>query len=178
VNGLSKPYKSSEVLLGLNFMDIESIGSMEAELSALPSLQERYILTQVEDQQFAFPSLWVAEILLIERSQILTIPFYDAAILGVVHHHGRIVPLVEIRRLVKKTSGLMRETVNVVQLSQEAEHLAGIGIVVDKVLDGRSQDQFDQALGLAASASSTKAAIQFFHAELLSDRLWMPQHWQ
>jgi len=152
----------------------------ETRLTISASLQDRYVLTQVGDQQFAFPSVCVAEILLIERSQILGLPFYDAAILGVVHNHGRIVPLVELKRLFKKTSGLMRETVNVVQLSQDMEHLAGIGIVVDKVLDGRSQEQVsDEAFSLASSASSPpEASVQLFHRELLSDRLWMPQNWR
>lgn len=152
----------------------------ETRLTTSASLQDRYVLTQVGDQQFAFPSVCVAEILLIERSQILGLPFYDAAILGVVHNHGRIVPLVELKRLFKKTSGLMRETVNVVQLSQDMEHLAGIGIVVDKVLDGRSQEQVsEEAFSLASSASSPpEEGIQLFRRELLSDRLWMPQHWR
>lgn len=165
----------------------ESPMQVETEFSTSSSLQDRYILTQVGDQQFAFPSVCVAEILLIERSQILTLPFYDSTLLGVVHHHGRIVPLVEIQRLFKKTSGLMRETVNVVQLSQDTEHLAGIGIVVDQVLDNRSGGQFaDAALNVAVSDSElpgsvplpVKGAVQLFRPELLSDRLWIPQHWR
>jgi chemotaxis signal transduction protein len=163
----------------------ESPMQVETEFSTSPSLQDRYILTQVGDQQIAFPSVCVAEVLLIERSQILALPFYDAAILGVVHQHGRIVPLVEIQRLFKKTSGLMRETVNVVQLSQETEHLAGIGIVVDQVLDNRSRGQIsDEAFDLATSdlpgavPLSVKGSVQLFQPELLSDRLWMPQYWR
>jgi chemotaxis signal transduction protein len=163
----------------------ESPMQVETEFSTPPSLQDRYILTQVGDQQIAFPSVCVAEVLLIERSQILALPFYDAAILGVVHQHGRIVPLVEIQRLFRKTSGLMRETVNVVQLSQEMEHLAGIGIVVDQVLDNRSRGQLsDEAFELAASVAAPVASavvagsIQLFRPELLSDRLWMPQYWR
>ncbi|MBD1868938.1 chemotaxis protein CheW [Leptolyngbya sp. FACHB-671] len=162
----------------------EGLMQGETELTTSPSLQDRYILTQVGDQQFAFPSVCVAEILLIERSQILALPFYDAAILGVVHNHGRIVPLVEIQRLFKKTSGLMRETVNVVQLSQETEHLAGIGIVVDQILDNRSPGQLpDDMLSVAASKLSgtvsppVQGSIQLFRPELLSDRLWTPQYW-
>jgi chemotaxis signal transduction protein len=162
-------------------MDTAAPSFVEAESESLTpsSLQDRYILTQVGDQQFAFPSVCVAEVLLIERSQILTLPFYDAALLGVVHHRGRIVPLVEIQRLFKKTSGLMRETVNVVQLSQDTEHLAGVGIVVDRVLDGGSREQFDdEAASLTASAWSSRKPTQLFHLELLGDRLWLPQHWQ
>jgi chemotaxis signal transduction protein len=162
----------------------ESPMQRETELTTSPSLQDRYILTQAGDQQFAFPSVYVAEILLIERSQILALPFYDATILGVVHNHGRIVPLVEIQRLFKKTAGLMRETVNVVQLSQEMGHLAGIGIVIDQILDNRSRGQLpDEVLGVAASdlsgvvSSPAQGAIQLFRPELLSDRLWTPQSW-
>lgn len=163
----------------------ESPMQVETEFSTSPSLQDRYIFTQVGDQQIAFSSVCVAEVLLIERSQILALPFYDTAILGVVHQHGRIVPLVEMQRLFKKTSGLMRETVNVVQLSKETGHLAGIGIVVDQVLDNRSRGQLsDEAFDLAASAAvpvpSTlvEGSIQIFRPELLSDRLWMPQYWR
>lgn len=163
----------------------ESPMQVETEFSTSPSLQDRYILTQIGDQRIAFPSVCVAEVRLIERSQILALPFYDAAILGVVHQHGRIVPLVEIQRLFKKTSGLMRETVNVVQLSQETEYLAGIGIVVDQVLDNRSRGQLsDEAFDLAASdlpgavPLPVKGSVQLFQPELLGDRLWMPQYWR
>lgn len=154
---------------------------MDTAASSLPSpsLQERYILTQVGQQQLAFPSQWVAEILLIERSQILALPFYDPALLGVVHHHGRIVPLVAIQPLLEGVVRSMRETVSVVQLGHEVGPLAGIGIVVDQALENRSHDQMPTALvdADASTPSSTKTALHLFQPQLLSDRLWQPQRW-
>ncbi|NJO39165.1 MAG: chemotaxis protein CheW [Cyanobacteria bacterium CRU_2_1] len=151
---------------------------VETNSSSLQSLQDRYILTQIGQQQLAFPSQWVAEILLIERSQVLILPFYDSAILGVVHHRGQIVPLVAIQQIFEGMAGATREIISVVQLSQKADSLAGIGIVVDRALENRSHEQFTNAFSEhdhVAVSPQTEQTILLFRPEMLSDRLWEPQ---
>lgn len=153
----------------------------EASSSSLASLQDRYILTQVGHQRLAFPSQWVAEILLIERWQILNLPFYAPMILGVVHHQGRIVPLLAIQHLFAGNPGTIRETVSVVQLSREAGNLAGIGIVVDRALENRSRDQLPDGLFHHEPFTTLPPAektTRLFSPEILDDRLWHPQRWQ
>ena len=104
------------------------------------SLQSRYMLAQVGQQQLVFPSQWISEIVLIDRSQILNLPFYDPAILGLIHHNGAIVPLLSADGLLLGTtdqamrSRTLKETLTVVQLSPSVEGLAGVGIVVDYVV--------------------------------------------
>ncbi|GAB4383759.1 MAG: hypothetical protein Kow00121_46190 [Elainellaceae cyanobacterium] len=142
--------------------------------------QERYVVTQVGTHQLAFLSHWVAEILLIERLQILSLPFYEPSLLGVVHNHGQIVPLVSGQVFLQATQRSTREAISVVQLSQALGHLAGVGIVVDQALESRSRDQLPEWLfdsNSSKSSSQPHALLQLFRPELLSDRLWHPMRW-
>jgi chemotaxis signal transduction protein len=169
--------------------------SLSASLSSVPSTDlsptvsvspsERYILTQVGTQQLVFPSHWVAEILLVERSQILSLPFYAPMLLGVVHHHGRIIPLVAIWQVLEDATAPTRETLSVVQLNSAATGLAGVGIVVDRASDNRSREQlpadlFDSTASLEnpESAPERPPFMQLFHPKLLGDNLWHPQRWR
>ncbi len=112
----------------------------EASLPTSPALQNRHILTRVGQQYLTFPSQWVAEILLVERSQILSLPFYDSTLLGVVYRQGQIIPLISAHILLSKEMEqdvrlrAMRETLTVVHLGQATDQLAGIGIVVEDVV--------------------------------------------
>ena len=114
------------------------------------SLQSRYILTQVGQQQLVFPSRWVGEILLIDRSQILNLPFYDRALLGIVHHNGNIVPLLSAHSLLVETVSqnarfkAPRETLTAIQLNLTANGLAGVGIVVDQVIGSLTPEQLTE----------------------------------
>lgn len=152
---------------------------MDSEVNPVlsPSLQDRQILTQIGDRRLAFPSSWVTEILLIERSQILNLPFYDPVILGVVHHHGQIIPLIAIQRVFEGTVKALRETISVVQLSIAAGDLAGVGIVVDRALESQiSETPLTEPPSWAAARQLGESLI-FFQPTILSDRLWQPQRW-
>ena len=148
----------------------------EANPVLSPSLQDRQILTQIGDRRLAFPSSWVAEILLIERSQILNLPFYDPIILGVVHHHGQTIPLIAIQQVFEGTVKALRETISVVQLSMAAGDLAGVGIVVDRALESQISETSTESPSWAAAVQPTESLI-FFRPTILSDRLWKPQRW-
>jgi chemotaxis signal transduction protein len=105
-----------------------------------PSFQKRHILSRVGNQQLAFPAQWVAEILLIERSQILNLPFYNRMVLGVIHHQGNIVPLISAQILLVEKLNLdvtfrgIQEKLTVICLSQAVDKLAGVGVVVEQVV--------------------------------------------
>lgn len=141
------------------------------------TVSDRYILTHAGTQQLAFPAQWVAEILLVERSQILVLPFYDPMLLGVIHHHGQIVPLVSIWQALAGAVAPTRETLCIVQLSQDAGRLSGIGIVVDRASDTCMRDALSNPDALQPEALS-REPIQFFQPQLVSDYLWKPQRWQ
>jgi chemotaxis signal transduction protein len=113
----------------------------EAALLPVPSLQSRPILTQVGQQQLAFPSHWVAEILLVERSKILSLPFYDPMLLGLIYRQGQVIPLISAHVLLSealdqdKRFRAMQETLTVIHLGQTTHQLAGIGIVVEEIVN-------------------------------------------
>lgn len=154
----------------------EFLSQAATSLSSEP-VSERYILTHVGTQQLAFPAQWVAEILLVERSQILVLPFYDPMLLGVMHHHGQVVPLLSIWQALAGGTAPTRETLCVVQLGQHAGRLSGIGVVVDRASDTRSGDALLDPNRLQSEVIAPES-IQFFQPQLLSDSLWKPQRWQ
>ncbi len=157
---------------------INVAGHFEANPEPIQSLQDRFILTQIGHRRLALPSSYVAEILLVERSQILSVPFYDAAFLGVVHHHGRIVPLISIHQILEEAPGSTKEMIDVIQLGEDAGTIAGIGIIVDRVLESQSREQLaDELVDPSSSGLQSFHGIQLFRPDLLSDRLWLPKRW-
>lgn len=123
----------------------------------------RYVMTQVRQKSLAFPSSWVREVVLVDPSRILKLPFYNRAILGVVHHQGQVVPLVEIPHTGSQTAFSMQQGfLTVVCLSSVVGTLTGLGIVVDRVMGNVILDP---------ESSST----QLFNPTDLPDQLWQPQ---
>lgn len=121
-------------------MDVDIPINTEDSPSFFPSLQKRYILTRTGNQQLVFPTQWVAQIMLIERSQILKLPFYNSKLLGVVHHQGNIVPLISSYILHSETIDQdirfrgRKDLLTVILLGQSVDQLAGVGIVVEKII--------------------------------------------
>lgn len=138
--------------------------------------QLRYILTQIEQFTLVFPLTLVAEIPIIERSQILTMLFYSPAVMGVLHHAGRVVPLVSLRQILGISTGFATERLTVVQLSAAAADRAGLGLVVDRTLGMRSHSQLPSDLFHGVQSNSAPN-LQLFKPEILADRLWQPLRW-
>jgi hypothetical protein len=65
---------------------------LTSQVATQTVLADRFILTQVERFTLVFPAVWVAEILRLDRSQILDLPFYDPLMVGIINHNGRITP--------------------------------------------------------------------------------------
>jgi chemotaxis signal transduction protein len=134
---------------------------------SLESLQNRCILTKVGQQQLVFPSQWVGEILLIDRSQVLNLPFYDRSLLGIVHHNGNIVPLLSAHRLLAETVSQdarfkpLKETLTAIQLNPTASGLAGVGIVVDQVIGSLTSEQVNEQ--------------RLFQLSDIPSQLWQPR---
>jgi chemotaxis signal transduction protein len=156
-----------------------SDGSKTLEMSAIET--QRFLLAQIEQLKLIVSSGLVAEIMLIERSQILPLPFYNPVILGCLHHAGQIVPLIATdRQLGIRTTTPTREILTVVRLSQSAEHLAGVGLLVDKVLGSQSGDRlpaeiFDSDVYFPAIEGD--APMKLFHPQLISRDIFIPQRW-
>ncbi|MGF1514712.1 MAG: chemotaxis protein CheW [Elainellaceae cyanobacterium] len=122
-----------------------------------------YILTQVGDRQVAFSTSDVTGILLTERSQVLSLPFYDDVVLGIVHHQGQFVPLMMLSRLLDGKPGQMREVFNAIQLS-ESSGTPGLGLIIDQLLGHCSEEAF-----------AADDAIEHFQPQMLDPDLWQPQ---
>lgn len=138
----------------------------EATLLPLASLQSRHILTQVGQQQLAFPSHWVAEILLVERSKILSLPFYGPMLLGLIYRQGQVIPLISAHALLSealdqdKRFRAMQETLTVIHLGQATHQLAGIGIVVEEVVSSPTAQPLSKQ--------------RVFHLSDVPSHIWQP----
>lgn len=122
--------------------EIELDAELEREFDSIPfSRQPRYLMAQIEQQPLAFPLQWVSEIILIEQSRILPLPFYDPMLLGVFHDKGDVVPLIvaPLANPAETTASAQRlrtkRTLTAVRLNQTVGKLAGVGVVVDRVID-------------------------------------------
>ena len=127
--------------------------------------KNQYILTHVGTRRLAFPSASVSGILLVERSHVLALPFYQKALLGIVHHQGQLVALVALQQVLEGSSGQAREVFNAVQLSENTS-APGLGLVIDRLLGTCSDDQV-----------SSDDDIEAFQPQFLEPTLWQPKRW-
>ena len=98
--------------------------------------EKRYLIAQLEDQKIAFKATLVQEILVFKRSQILSLPFYNQSLLGVINHQNQIVPLVCGKTIfLEKTQSVIQANLTAVRLNQSADNLTGVAIVVDKMVE-------------------------------------------
>lgn len=139
--------------------------------SALP-LYDRYVLAELGNLIVVSPDIFVSEVLILERSAILVVPFYNYSVLGVVHHQGQIVPLVSLRRALIDSKMLVPEKINVVRLSSEVEDLGGVGMVVDRIVSSITAEQY---------GNLNSQNIEYLRLERLLPRLgnkvWEPDRW-
>ena len=131
----------------------------------------RYILTGVggsKDQVVVFPDAFVSSIIVVDRSSVMHVPFYDRAIAGLIHHQGAVIPLLVLRRVFGEVSAMLSETFSVVHLSALAGGLEGVGVVVDRVLSSIPAGQY--------APSPDHVALDTLMAKLPL-QLWQPQRW-
>lgn len=128
------------------------------------SWQENYIITGLGSKSLAFPARWVDDILVIERSQILPLPFYDSQVVGMLHHQGKLVPLVLAGKLGKdQNRWLLKRNLVVVRLNENITNLAGVGVVVERVIKSmRPEELTDENL---------------FQQALIPQTIWQPERW-
>jgi hypothetical protein len=143
-------------------------------------VEQRFILTRVEQLTIVFPSDVVADISIIERSQILILPFYDPRICGILHRSGQIMPLVSLRHLLGIPE-LMTERLTVLRLNPVMGDLAGVGLIVDTTLGTSSTSELPSDLfssEMFTGSSKFDSKMRLFQAGMLGDLLWQPLRWQ
>jgi chemotaxis signal transduction protein len=138
------------------------------------ALTDRFILTGVERLTLVFPAVWVAEILRIERSQILDLPFYNPLLVGIVNHGGVVTPLITAARLLDLASSTLPERLLVVRLDRTAGNLANIGIIVDRAIGSSTRTELPPSL---FEPGSDDPQMRLISAAAISPDLWQPQRW-
>ena len=124
------------------------------------------LVARAGSRRLAFPARWVDCLLLVARSQVLALPFYSPAILGVIHHQGQLVPLVRLRHLFDETVEQLSEVFNGVRLSP-VTGLGGVGLAVDQILGNFSDEQV-----------AADPLIEPFQLQWLQGDLFSPLRWQ
>jgi chemotaxis signal transduction protein len=98
-------------------------------------LEDRFILTQVfGGLTLIFPATWVAEILRVDRSQILDLPNYNPLLVGIIDRNGQITPLVAAAHLLEIAQPTLPARLVVVRLNRSSDGLGNVGIIVDRLV--------------------------------------------
>lgn len=138
-------------------------------------LSDRFILTQVERFTLVFPAVWVAEIVQLDRSQILDLPFYDPLLIGIVNQNAQITPLLAAARLLETVETFsLKERLMAIRLNEAAGQLANIGVVIDRAIGNITRQELPPEL---FETTKTATEIVLMRSELIPANLWQPQRW-
>jgi chemotaxis signal transduction protein len=157
------------------------MNNTESLVSSSSAEIKQFILTKIERLTLVFPASLVAKILLVDRSQILSLPFYDPIIVGCTYQTGEIVPLVATDRLLGMQQRIMGEVLTVVCLGKSAGDLAGVGLINDRALGSQTQDRLPPRLVEISREDvpdNQKETTRLFSLSLLERELFQPQRWQ
>jgi chemotaxis signal transduction protein len=140
---------------------------------------DRFILTQVIgtkagiEQYFTlvFPAAWVSEILRIDRSQILELPFYDRALIGIIDRGGQITPLIAAAQCLEVQSSLSEKLI-VVRLNKANERLGNVGLIVDRLIGTTTRQELPPDLFTADRAGE----MVMMRSTLVALDIWQPQY--
>jgi chemotaxis signal transduction protein len=164
-------------LIGENPADVEE--------SNAQSHAQTYMLARLDRFTFVFPSSIIADVAIFSQSQVLTVPFYNPACLGVIHYEGQVIPLVSLRQVFgMPTAGIARSSLTAVRLGSAAGDLADLGLVVDSVLGSRSLNQLppdlfapERSINLTKNLTDGDRDMCLFRPEILNSQLWQPLRW-
>ncbi len=140
---------------------------------AFPSYS-RYVLAGLGSINLVCPDAFVAEVMIVDRSELLPAPFFDPSVLGLVHQQGVIVPLISLKQILLGIKVLIPEKITVVRLSDEVEAIAGAGLVVDRVISSISSDQY---LQMGDKLNPTEYLRLEGLWSYLGNTIWEPQRW-
>lgn len=150
-----------------------SMTELSPPRSEASALDHRFILTQVERFTLVLPAIWVAEIMRIDRSQILDLPFYDPLLVGIANYNGRITPLIAASRLLEIAQLPLPERLMVVRLNEGAEGLGNVGLIVDRAIGSSTRAELPPEL----FTSERSEAMVMMRSSLVPADLWHPQYW-
>jgi CheW-like domain len=137
------------------------------------ALAHRFILTQVERFTLVFPATWIAEIVRIDRSQILDLPFYDPILTGIVNYNGQITPLIASAWLLEVAQTPLPERLVVVRLDRVAEGLRNVGLIVDRAIGSATREELPSEL----FSFNHSGSMMMMQSSLIPSTLWQPKYW-
>jgi chemotaxis signal transduction protein len=153
--------------------------SSELSLASSSGSAQRFLLVRLEAETLVFPSDTVSEILPIERSRILHLPFYPPAVIGCVHQAGKLVLVISLRQMLYQRSEPNREILTVIRFSELAGNLAGVGLAIDRVLSSQERSELPADLfnsgDISPPAALENSPMRLFRPEMLDAKLWQPQ---
>lgn len=161
-----------------------SIPTQSAAVAPQSTQSDRFILTQVQSITLVIPAAWIADVFRVERSQVLSLPFYSALLVGITHQGGRVLPLLSAHSLLQAESlslkgshaFSLRENNMVVKLSDAAGALAQVGLVVDRTLGSQPRAELPAAV-FSKSPQSPNEAMVLLRPEMVGPELWQPLCW-
>ena len=182
----------------MSISEMSQANAAEPLLDQLFAPSNRYIVAKVGDRTVNFPDTLVSEIIIIDRNAIVALPFYETAIIGVMHHQANVMPLLLLRLLMGEQRTLITESLTVVRLSKLADNLGnknlgGVGVIVDRVIGSLTIDEHVDQLTFpsitdakhAKKISQTVANIketEYTPIEIIlssiASHIWQPQRWQ
>lgn len=143
--------------------------------------EDEFILAQLNACIWVIPSVYVAEILMVEKSQVLPLPFYASTVLGCIHHDGAIVPLVAGDRLLGIESDAPQSNLAILRLSEAVEGASGVGLTVNRMLGNKLREQLPQEIFERTRQTETlnpSQTMTLFDPKILDSLLWHPLSWQ
>ena len=127
------------------------------------TLQDRYFIASANSTAIAFPADLVRDIIAFERRQILVLPTYDSALLGIFYYQNEIVPAVCTKKVLNiAQNNLLQSNLVAIRLNESAGKLANIALVVDRM-----------EKSLAADELSSEYQ---FKLEDIPEKIWQPQY--
>lgn len=98
------------------------------------ALVDRYLLTEVGKYTLVFQANWVSEVLQVEQSKVLKIPYYSPAILGIAKYQDNFLTLVAGWQFLPETQPSRIDRFTVVRLGGNMKNWQNTGVVIDRVL--------------------------------------------
>lgn len=135
-------------------------------------LIDRFILAQVANITLVFPATWVAEILRVDRSHVLTLPFYNRFLLGVIDLNGQTIPLLNTADLLKLTQVTLPEKIVVIRLNRVEEGLSNVGLIIDRSIGTATRQELPPDLFTTHRAGE----LVMMRSTLIPIDSWQPQY--
>ncbi|MCS6960326.1 MAG: hypothetical protein RMK91_09790 [Pseudanabaenaceae cyanobacterium SKYGB_i_bin29] len=136
-----------------------------------PLRADRYVMAGLGQKVLLCPDYYVLDVLVLDRSYVMRLPFYAPCIVGITQHQGKIVPLLSLRHLyLQDQNVLLPGQLPVIRLSKALPELFGVGLIVDRIMGSTSQQRLQE----------TK--YDYLPLEEILEQLkgshWLPQRWR